>query len=94
MCIQPMPGFIAWYCSNVSRGVKPWRDDVAGVEDQHQRRVVHLLVDLGHQLAVLADEVGFDLQAERQVAAVAGLGDLAELIDRLRQVARGSVPRG
>ena len=53
-----------------------------------QRRVIHAAVQLGHELARLADEVGFDFQAEREVAAVAGLGDLAELIGRLRQRAR------
>ena len=36
-----------------------------------QRRMIDLPVNLGQQLAVLADEVGFDLQAERQIAAVA-----------------------
>ena len=61
-------------------------DDVAGVEDRDQGRVIHLPVQLGHQLAGLADQVGLDLQAEGQVAAVARLGDLAELIDRLRHV--------
>ncbi len=51
-----------------------------------QRRVVHAAVQLGHELAGLADQVGLDLQAERQIAAVAGLGDLAELVGRLRHV--------
>ena len=61
-------------------------DDVGRVEDQHQRRMIHLAVDLGQQCAALADQIGFDLQPEGQVAAVAGLGDLAELVDHLRQV--------
>ena len=51
-----------------------------------QRRVIHLAMQLGHAARRLADEVGFDLQAEGQVAAVARLGDLAELVGGLRQV--------
>ena len=46
-------------------------------------------MDLGQELAGLADQVGFDLDAIGQIAAQAGLGDLAELIDDLRQVLPG-----
>ena len=48
--------------------------------------MVHLAVDFGQQVAVAAHQVRFDFQAERQVGAVAGLGDLAQLIDGLRQM--------
>ena len=48
--------------------------------------MIHLAVDLGQELAVLADQVRLDLQAEGQVGAVARLGDLAELVDGLGQV--------
>ena len=58
-------------------------DDVAGVEDGDTGGVVHATVELGDEFAGLADEVGFDLQAKRQVAAVAGFGDLADLIGGL-----------
>ena len=43
-------------------------------------------MDFGQDLAVLADQVRFQLDAEGQVAAQAGLGDLAQLVDHLRQV--------
>ena len=66
-----MLGFITWYCSKVSSGVVALADDVAAVEDRDQRRVIHAAVQLGHELAGLADEVGFDFQAEGEVAAVA-----------------------
>jgi hypothetical protein len=46
-------------------------------------------LQLGHQLAVLADKVGLDLQAEGQIAAMTQLGDLPELIGRLRDVLPG-----
>ena len=61
-------------------------DDVAGVEDGDQRRVIHAAVELGDELARLADEVGFDFEAEGEIAAVAGFGDLAELVGGLRDV--------
>ena len=48
--------------------------------------MVHLAVDFGQHVAVAAHQAGLDLQAERQVAAVARLGDLAQPVDRLRQV--------
>ena len=64
-------------------------DQVAGVEDEHERRMIHLAVDLGEDQAVLADEVRFDLQAERQIGAMTSLDDLADLIDRLRHVRPG-----
>ena len=60
--------------------------DVGPVEDQHQRGMVHLAMDLGQQTAGLTDQIGFQLQAESQVAAVARFRDLAQLIDDLRQV--------
>ena len=65
-------------------------EDVGGVEDQHHGRMVHLPVDLGQQVAVAADQVRLDLQAEGQVGAVAGLGDLAQAD---RRPAAGA-PRG
>ena len=51
-------------------------------------RMIHLPMNLGQQLAVLPDQVGFDFQAERQIAAMAGFGDLPQLIDDLRQMFR------
>jgi hypothetical protein len=68
MCIQPSPGFISRYCSNVS----------AGEIDQPMH--------LGQHLAILADQVCLDLQAERQVVAMTCLGNLPQLIDGLGQV--------
>ncbi len=62
---------------------------VAAVEHQHQRRVVHLAMDFGQDGAVLAHQVGFQLDAVRQVAAQAGFGDLPQLIDHLRHVVLG-----
>ncbi len=64
-------------------------DDVGRVKDEHQRRVVDLAVDLGQKMPGSAHQVGLDLQAEGQVGAVTRLGDLAELIDRLRKVVLG-----
>ena len=37
-------------------------------------------MQLGDELAGLADEVGFDLEALGEVTAVASLGDMGELI--------------
>ena len=59
-------------------------DDVAAVEDGDQSGVIHAAVELGHELAGLADQVGFDFDAERQIAAVASFGDLPELVGGLR----------
>ena len=57
--------------------------------------MVHLPVDFGQDLARAADQVRLDLQAERQIGAVARLGDLAQLVDGLRQVLhQGRSPRG
>ena len=53
-------------CNNISR-----------IENQHQRRVVYLAMDLGEQFAILADQIRFNLQAKREVAAMTGLRDLA-----------------
>jgi hypothetical protein len=39
--------------------------------------MIHAAMQLGAELARLADEVCFDLETEREVAAVASLGDLA-----------------
>ena len=61
-------------------------DDVAAVENRDQRRVIHAAVQLGDELARLADQIGLDFQAEREIAAVAGLGDLAQLVGRLGDV--------
>ena len=47
------------------------------------RRVIDLTVQLGHQLTVLADEIGLDLQAEGEIAAMARFGNLAKLVGRL-----------
>src|SRR5262245_21565691 len=67
-------------------GCEALGNDVAGVENEHQGRMIDLVVNFGHDLAGLANEVGLNLQSEREVRAVAGFGDLAELIDDLRQV--------
>src|SRR5215468_2882248 len=62
------------------------RADVRRVEDRDESRVIDLLVQLGHELTILADEVGLNFQPIREVAAVAHLGDLAELIGSLSDV--------
>ena len=51
-------------------------DDVAGVEDQHQGRMVDLAMNFGQKVAGAADQVGLDLQSVSEVGAMAGLGDL------------------
>ena len=61
------------------------REDVAAVEDQHHGRMVHLAVDLGQDQAIAAHEVRFHLEAESQVGAVKGLGDVAQAVDDLRK---------
>ena len=61
-------------------------DEVGGVEHEHEARVVDLPVDLREQVARLADQVGLDLEAEGEVGAVAGLGDLADAVCRLLQI--------
>ena len=81
-----MLGFIARYCWKVSSVAVALADDVAAVEDRDQRRMIHAAVQLGHQLARLADQIRLDFQAEREIAAVAGLGDLAQLVGRLGDV--------
>ena len=48
--------------------------------------MIDLLVDLGQDLARAADQVGLDLQAVGQVGPMAGLGELAQLVDGLRHV--------
>ena len=42
--------------------------------------MVHPPMDLRQQVARLADQVGLDFQAEREVGSVAGLRDAAELV--------------
>ena len=59
---------------------------LAASKTRTMRRMVHLAVDFGQQVAVAAHQVRLDFQAEGQVAAVARFGDLPQLIDRLRQV--------
>ena len=54
---------------------EPLADDVGAVEDGHQRGMIDLAVQFGHQLAGLADEVGFDFQPKGEIAAVAHLGN-------------------
>ena len=49
----------------------------AGVEDRDEGRVVDASVELGDELASLADEVGLDLKSVREIAAVAGFGNLS-----------------
>ena len=56
--------------------------------------MIDLLVQLGHELAILTDEIGFDFQTECQIAAMTDFGDLAELIGRLLDVFPGIVPLG
>ena len=51
--------------------------------------MIHAAVELGHELAGLADQVGFDFEAEREIAAMAGFGDLAELVGGLPNVLAG-----
>ena len=36
-------------------------EEVGGIEDQDHRRVVHLAVDLGQEVAILADQIRLDL---------------------------------
>ena len=68
--------------------------DVGSIKDQHHGRMIHLLHDVRQDVARLAHQVGFDFQAERQVRAVTGFGDLAQLVDGLRQMLAGSEPLG
>ena len=44
----------------------------AGVEDEHERLAVDVLVELHDQVAVLADEVRLDFEAEDDAARLAG----------------------
>ena len=44
-----------------------------GIENRNQLRRINLVMHLGHQLAVLTDDVYLNLQPERQLAAVANL---------------------
>ena len=46
-------------------------------------------VDLREQLAGAAHEIRLHLEAEGEVGAVAGLGDLTDLVDRLLEVVLG-----
>ena len=50
--------------------------------------MVHHLVELLQELPVLADEVGFDLQAENGPALAANLGDLRQPFGRRLYVIR------
>ena len=76
------------------RGRKALRQDIGRVENQDHAGMVHLLVNLGQDLARAADQVGLDLQAVGQVGAVASLGDLAQLVHGLRQIFPGIGPLG
>ena len=69
-------------------------DQVGGVEHEHKARMVDLPVDLGQQVARLADQIGLDLEAEGEVGAVAGLGDLTDTIRRLLDKVLGLRPLG
>ena len=40
------------------------RDNIAGVKDQHQRRMVHLTMDLCQNLPGLTHQIRLDLQAK------------------------------
>ena len=44
--------------------------------------MIDLAIDLGQKSAALPDEVGFNFQPERQVAAMASFGNLPESIRR------------
>ena len=48
--------------------------------------MIHLAINFRHDLAALADQVGFDFQAVRQIGTMARFGNLPKLIDRLRHV--------
>ena len=72
-------------------GVARVRGDVGAVEDQHHGRMIDLAMDLGEQIAGLADEIGFYFEAEGQITAMAELSDLPQLVDGLRQVIGGGV---
>ena len=67
-------------------GREALHDQVGRVEHEHQARVVDAAVDFTEQLSGATYEIGFDLEAEGEVGAVAGLGDPADLIDRLLEV--------
>ena len=69
-------------------------DQIGGVEHEHETGMVDLPVDLGEQVARLADQIGLDLEAEGEVGAVAGLGNLADAVCRLLQIVLGLRPLG
>ena len=70
----------------------PLNDEVRRVEDQLHRRMVDLTVNFRQNPAVATDKVRLDFQPERQVGAMARLGDLAQTVDRLRNILFRVVP--
>ena len=64
-------------------------DQVGRVEHEHEARMVDPAVDLREQLAGAAHEIRLHLKAEGEIRAVAGLGDLTDLVDRLLEVVLG-----
>ena len=60
-----MLGFITRYCCERFIRRVTLADDVAAVEDRDERGVIDAAMEFGDKLARLADEIGFDFEAER-----------------------------